>query len=247
MLVQNGMYPTTYPLYSMIKDAVLATYIQQVATFPNLPHVFLLTEPEKQFFELERFAFKAISLWLQHLLLGEALAEKAFLTDMKYYQPDAELAEALFRLAVGVHPRTANPVIRQFNSPADLWFYSMGQFSQAGLGMAGLTNKPALMGKRELYKDILKAISLLEDLSLPYQEEELSKFRNLTRILILEAQEITRARSNLDFQKDYFRPFLRKLKGSVNKNKNCKALQLPYLLPDGRLFWTGKNSKLPQM
>ena len=80
---------------------MLAFYIQQIATFPKLPTAILLDDNEKELVELQKFGFQAISLWLQHLLLGEVLAEKAFLTDMKYYQPEAEFIEALFRLAVG--------------------------------------------------------------------------------------------------------------------------------------------------
>ena len=112
--------------------------------------------------------------------------------------------------------------------------------------MAGLTNKPAIVGKRELHKDTLKGISLLENQSLPYQGEDLSNLKNLARILIVEAQEITRVRSNFDFQEDYFRPFLRKFKRSLNKGRNCKNLQMLYLLADGRLFWTGKDFVLPK-
>lgn len=225
---------------------MLTTYIQQIATLPVFPSVLLLSDPEDQLVKGQQFAFQAISLWLRHLLLGEALAKEAFLTDRMYYQPDAKTAEALFNLAVGVHPRTANPIIRQFNSPADLWFYSIEQISQAALGIAGLTNKPANIGKRELCNHAIKVISLLENQSLPYQEEDLNNPKNLTKILIIEAQEITKVRGNLDFQEDYFRPFLRKLKASVNKAKNCKNLQMPYLLLDERLFWTGKGFILPK-
>lgn len=225
----------------MAKDFMLANYIYSLASLPERPDVLLTTNNEKQIFMGRRYRYKAISLWLQHLLLGEELAEEAFLTDMKHYQPLAEFAAAEFRLAVGVHPRSDNPLIRNFKSPADLWFAIQQITSQKCLEHSGLTGVPLIESKRKVSNVTLQVIKDLENLSVFYQPNDIWE---LSAVLLLEAQKI--AKIDVDFQKDYFRPHLRVMKRINNKIKNSQHLQTAYLLPNGELFWTGKHTKLPK-
>lgn len=224
---------------------MLANYVYAIAELPERPGILLTTDNEKQIFMAARYCCKAISLWLRHLLLGEVLAEEAFLTDIKHYQPLAEYVAAQFKLAVGVHPRSANPLIRSFKSPADLWFASQLILSQQCLEDKGLiTGIPRIEGKRAGVKENLQAVERLEDLSVSVSYQLDTKVENLSAILLLEAQEI--AKTDIDFQKDYFRPHLRVMKRTANKRKNSKHLQSAYLLPDGEIFWTEKHTKLPK-
>lgn len=227
----------------MAKDFMLINYVYLLAELPEHPGILLTTDNEKQIFTGARHRYKAISLWLRHLLLGEVLAEKAFLTDIKHYQPIAEFVAAEFKLAVGVHPRSANPLIRSFKSPADLWFASQLILSQQCLEDDGLiTGVPRIEGKRAGSKETLQVLERLENLSVSYQRH--TNVENLSAILLIEAQEI--AKMDIDFQKDYFRPHLRVMKRTANKIKNSKHLQSAYLLPDGEVLWTEKDRKLPK-
>jgi len=218
---------------------MLANYVYWLGELPqNLP-ITLDAENEQHVFQGLRFCYQSLSLWLRHFLLGEALAEEAFLTDMQYYQPAAELLVAEFRLATGVHPRSANPLIRRFDSPACLWFCCHVDMSQRLLADTGITNLPKLEGKQAAVGRLIKAVNLLENLHLPYQGET----KSLRTKLVVEAQEI--AKTDANFQLDYFSPYLRVLKRSINKDKNCESLQNIYLQPDGQLYQTQKNKKLP--
>lgn len=227
----------------MAVDFMLANYVYQLAKLPEHPPILLTTSNEKQIFQGAKFRYKALSLWLRHLLLGEALADLAIDTDMKHYQPIAEFVAAQFTLAVGVHPRSANPAIREFDSPASLWFASQWIMSEQCLEDSGLTGTPRLEGKREGLIDSRKAIKNLEDLRIPYRQGTDLNF--LTGILLVEAHELAEAYP--DFESDYFKPFMRVMKRTTKKIERSKHLQSVCLLPNGQLFWTGKDSKLPKL
>lgn len=222
-------------------DFVLANYVYAIAELPEHPGILLTTNNEREIFEADRQSYRAVSMWLRHLLLGQALAEECFLTEMKHYQPKAEYIAAEFRLAVGVHPRSANPTIRSFESPAALWFAVQQSMSQQSLEDSGLTDTPLIESKRTAFDENIQAIELLENLSATYQPDDIGK---LGSILLLEAQEI--AKVDLDFQKDYYRPHLRVVKRTNNKIKKSKYLQYAYLLPGGELFWTELGNRLPK-
>lgn len=222
---------------------VLANYVYLLAKFPEHPPILLASASEKQIFQQARFRYKALSLWLRYLLLGESLAEEAVNTNMKYFQPIAELLAAEFRLAVGVHPRSANPAIREFDSPADLWFACQWIMSEQCLEDDGLTGTPKLEGKTEGLIENRKAIKRLDNLRTSYQQGTDLNF--LTGILIVEAHEL--AKSDHNFELDYFKPYLRVLKRTGKKIERCKQLQKVYLLPDGQLHWTEQGAKLPKL
>lgn len=222
----------------------LTNWVYYLATLPEHPPILLTTVNEKKIFRGLRHRYTAFSLWLRHLLLGEPLAEELFLTNMKHYEPIAELMAAEFRLAVGVHPRSTNPLIREFESPADLWFCCQWVMANQCLDESlGLTELPKPEGKRKSIEEGLKLSRLLSDSAFPYEEE--TSFDLLTGILLMEAQEI--AKTDIGFKLDYFSPYLRVFKRTGTKMKNCKHLQSVWLLPDGRLWWTSQGGVCRQL
>lgn len=241
---QSPLNKTTTDLpYLMDRSPVLAKYVYQLAELPPQLPVMLETTEEQAFVDLHKANWQAMSLWLRHLLLGETLAEKAYLTKIVYHQPRAELMAAEFRLAVGVHPRSAHPVIRNFSSPADLWFGCQIQLSYGLLQHKGLLEPPKITGKAERLKGTKRFIDLLETQKFTDWEAERATSQSIQLILVTEAQEI--AKSDTNFAFNYYKPFLRQFKRSANAEKNNKRLQNVYLLADGRLHQTGKNKKLP--
>lgn len=224
-------------------EVSLADCVYLLATLPQHPPILLTETSEQKLFLGMRFRYKALSLWLRHFLLGEALAEEVFLTNMRHFQGIAELMAAEFHLATAVYPRSTNLLIRRFDSPASLWFYCQLVMSQQCLDDVGLTDLPKPKGKRESLTDCLKMIDGLKNLGFPHRE--CSNIEYITGILIAEAQKL--AKTNPRFRQEHFMPYLRVFKRSVNKDKNCKQLQSAYLLPDGQIFWTGKSYKLPKL
>lgn len=228
----------------MSRNPVLANYVYKLAELPPQPPVILETPEQQTLLNLNKTNWQAISLWLRHLLLGEALAEEAYLTSAINYQPRAELMAAEFRLAVGVHPRSAHPTIRSFDSPAELWFYCQYVLSYGLLESRGLLEQPEIKGKSERLRATKRFIDLLEDLKFTDWEEERARGQCLQAILIIEAQDIAKVDPNFAF--NYYKPFLRQFKRAVNFEKNNKDLQNTYLLSDGQLYRTQKGGNLPK-
>ncbi len=223
---------------------MLASYVYKLAELPPQPPLILETPEQQTLLNLNRTNWQAMSLWLRYLLLGEALAEEAYLTSAINHQPRAELMAAEFRLAVGVHPRSAHPTIRSFDSPAELWFHCQYVLSYGLLESKGLLEQPEIKGKSERLKATKRFIDLLDDLKFTDWEEERAKGQCLQAILITEAQDIAKVDHNFAF--NYYKPFLRQFKRAVNFEKNNKNLQDTYLLSDGQLHRTEKSRKLPK-
>lgn len=223
---------------------MLAKYVYQLAELPPELPIVLETAEQQAFVNLHRANWQSISLWLRHLVLGEALEEDAYTTEALYLQPRAELMAAELRLAVGVHPRSAHPVIRNFKSPADLWFGCQIQLSYGMLQHDGLLGSPKIMGKAEKLKGTRRFVDQLETYKFADWEEERATSQSAQLILIIEAQDIAKVDANFDSA--YYKPYLRQFKRSVNAEKNNKQLQDLYLLSDGQLYRTTKGGRLPK-
>jgi hypothetical protein len=234
---------TTRSPYRMDRDPVLSEYIYQMAELPPQLPILLETVEQHDFVARHGAIWQDMSLWMRHLLLGEALAEEIYLTNTIALQPRAELMAAEFKLAVGVHPRSAHPIICQFDSPAGLWFACQIQLSYGLLEHKGLLEPPRIIGKTERLNGTRRFIDLLENQKFADWEGERATSQSVQLILVTEAQDIAKTDSN--FAATYYNPFLRQFKRTVNAEKKNKQLQDLYLLPDGQLYQTRKNKKLP--
>ncbi len=224
-------------------DPGLANYVYQLAELPPQLPIMLETDEQQAFLSINGEIWRGMSLWLRHLLLGENLAEEAYVTSMIYHQPRAELMAAEFRLAVGVYPRSGHPIIRSFKSPAELWFCCQVQLSYGLLEHKGLLEPPKIKGKTERLNSTRRFIDLLESYKFTDWEDERATSQSCQLILATEAQDIAKVDANFDFT--YYKPFLRQFKRNVNSEKNNKQLQNTYLLSSGEIFRTGKDKKLP--
>lgn len=223
---------------------MLAKYVYQLAELPPQLPIMLETAEEQAFVDLHRARWQAMSLWLRHLLLGEALVEEAYTTKALYLQPRAELMAAEFKLAVGVHSRSAHPVIRNFESPSDLWFGCQIQLSYGMLQHSGLLEPPKIKGKAEKLKGTRRFVDQLETYKFADWEEERATSQSAQLILVIEAQDIAEVDASFDLI--YYKPYLRQFKRCVNAEKNNKQLQDVYRLPDGQLYQTTKGGRLPK-
>jgi hypothetical protein len=75
----------------MKDDPVLAQYVYRVAELPKLPPIVFESEVEKALVKKETDFYKALSLWLRNMVLGETLSPEAYKGIGRYYQPYAEL------------------------------------------------------------------------------------------------------------------------------------------------------------
>lgn len=222
----------------------LAKFIYVLRDLPFLPPILLDSDAEREVFAITKHKYQSASLWLRHILLGEALQPEAYETSALAIQPFAEFLAASFRLAIAVHSRTTDPRFLCFSSPAELWFYCVVAMSQKQLEDQGLTGKPTRMGKREAWDWAVKICSKLR--CLEYQPDPLPTFgKDPVTVLIVEAQAL--AKLDRNFYKDYFLPFVQTARRSAKKNKELDNVQFFRLLPDGKLFVTGNKKKLPPL
>jgi hypothetical protein len=222
----------------------LAKLIYAFRDLPSLPPILLDSDAEREVFAITKHKYQSASLWLRHILLGEALQREAYETSALAIQPFAEFLAANFRLAIAVYSRTTDPRFLCFGSPAEFWFCCVVVMSQRHLENTGLTGKPFRLGKREAWDGAVKISSKLR--CLEYQPDPLPTFdKDPLTVLIVEAQAL--AKLDRNFYKDHLLPFIRTTRRSAKKNKELDNVQFYHLLPNGKLFVTGKNKKLPPL
>lgn len=237
-----------------MQSASLADYICAISTLPIKPMQPLVTPNQQLLFRSLQFRYRAISCWLKHLLLGEALTSEAIETDMKYYQASAEASAALFRLVVAVHPRSGHPDIRIFESPADLWLALEFQQSQGLMRIQGITGNSAIIkGKRAAYQGCIEILDKLSDLSLEapsstFEAEEFLNFKSsdgyLKILTWLQARALATAEPSFD--QEHFSKYIKEMKRCVNKIKNTKELPPAWIDEYGELLISKKHQPLPE-
>lgn len=220
----------------------LQAYVLFLGELPLLPQIILSTDAEKRVWASSRWMYQGASLWLRNILLGQPLSPKAYEGKLLYSEPFAELLAATFRLTTAVYPRTFLKELLEFPSPAALWFHCCWVRSEKSLESSGLTGYPALIGKREYSQKVAMTCSKLKLLS--FEPDRVPTPTEAPELLLLtEAQAL--AKADYNFYLDHLTPYLQVYQRTIKKTKNCKYLQYYYLLPDGSLFITGKDLKLP--
>ncbi len=225
----------------MKDDPVLAQYVYRVAELPKLPPIVFESEVEKALVKKETDFYKALSLWLRNMVLGETLSPEAYKGIGRYYQPYAELWKARLDLVIAVHRSASDLAIKNYSSPAALWYDWLLQQAQKGIEQNGLAGKALLALKRECYNEVLEFCSLLVKQAL--QPEDLLDLTPVESCIYSEAQAL--AKDDLRFRNQSLRPLVKVWRNTAKQIKHCKHLQGFYLLPDGLVFMTGKNHKLP--
>lgn len=225
----------------MKKDFVLQHYVYAIADLPPHPPVLFDSQGELALIQEKKEGWKAISLWLRNIVLYEPLSPDAYKGKAQYYQPYAEFWAAMGALTAQVYPKSANPLVREFSSPAKFWYHCISVRAKQELDDTGLTGEPFIAPKRENYKAVAEFCSLLEKHE--WQPDDFTVDENLEGILLAEAQAL--AEVYKQFHYHVFRPFLKEWRRIAKSIKYCKHLQDSCLLPDGSIFTTGKDRKLP--
>lgn len=222
---------------------MLADYVYLIANLPELPQVCLTTPAELTIVRVEANSWKAISLWLRNLVLFEALAPEAYTGSALYQMPKACWLKALLELIRGVHSASGNSDIKAFSTPSALWYHCIckqAEWKLEGRGVFGLP--PVIVPKREHYKAVSQICTSLEKLVWkPEDDCTIDDFPE--EIIFAEAQALAKAERGFHYH--VLRPFLKEWRRTAKIVKHCKHLQDGCLLPNGSIFITGKNRKLP--
>lgn len=227
----------------MKADVMLADYVYSIAELPKLPQVCLTTPAELAIVRAEVSSWKEISLWLQNLVLYEALAPEAYEGDALYQMLNAYWLKALLELIRGVHATSGNPDIKAFSTPVDLWYHCVCKWAERELEDTGLFGlPPMIVPKRENYKAVNQLCSSLE--KLVWEPDDCYTMDDYPEAIVFaEAQAI--AKDDKGFRYRVLQPFLKEWRHIAKSVKNTKYLQDYCLLPHGAIFTTGKNRRLP--
>lgn len=230
----------------MNEKTVITNYVCQIAKLPHHPASIILDSDAQEFLMLAEGSFWiSISIWLRNKILGEPLSPLALEDPVVYFHPYADYYAALFSLINELHSRTGNLNLRDFPSPAGLWFHCISTTAQNELEESGLFGMPNIRGKREAYEMTTSICRQLENYA--YSPHPCPAVDNdLEGVVILEAQAIAKSGHDYNFRHKHFRKFLRTLRDTAKTAYNCKHLQSAYLQADGALLVTGKGTKLSQ-
>lgn len=235
--------------------AVISTFIYWMAELPPAPpHTLKLDSAEETLLLIHRLKYKALSLFLRWIRIGEPQSKLLLLPEIQGYEPLARFWDSFLDLVIEFHPRTEDELIRAFGSPAVLWYACILLTSDDAFKQA-LTAFPAFRFKREATKNARDYLKLLNDLDqliqlkLSSQRAESiepvdpAKHRGGTLMAWILLQAGQYAATDLDFDRKYYRPCLRTFKKVVSSGHESKDFQMVYIDLERQLSWTSKFKK----
>jgi hypothetical protein len=209
------------------------------------------------------FYHESKSLWLRHLVLKEGLASKAINSDRKYFQPHAELSNNLLELIRGFHPRGGFLQQGAFPPQEEIigwWLICETIKAEDAFTTSGILGQSTILGKREFRKNNSTVIASLEE-SIIENNLVLTEIKSTSENKLLEQTTIIdfnkdpegyiahlaaqEASQNQDFDRQFWKPYIKRRRFWDRKIDDCSVLQLGCILPDGKLFITGHRQKLP--
>ncbi|MDZ7970385.1 MAG: hypothetical protein RM368_36570 [Nostoc sp. DedSLP03] len=219
--------------------------------------------PEEKIFQIARSQFRAISLWLEYLVLGrDDKLHEAMLLPSRQYKPLAEDIEAILKLIQQVKVYcyawgVSTPSVNVW------WLNCCAELCDVSLSKSGYTNNPQLIGKVDNYKQIVQECrELLDEISdtvisnKPSQhwvrmENVSSKLAEFTPLGALESLAKGISINDSKFRHDYYVPYLSTIRRGSRQLK--ESLLKPAFLIDGNYrilgvgLGTGKRSKKPKL
>lgn len=236
-------------------DPVLPTLIYLIAELPPPPNALKLNDDEETLLLIHQVKYKALSLFLRWIRLGEVPSEELLLLpEFQGYEPLARFWDSFLDLVIEFYPRTGDELIRAFRSPAWLWYACILLASDDAFKQA-LTAFPTFRFKREATKNAQDCLKFLNDLDqliqlkLSSQRAESiepvdpAKHRGGTLMAWILLQAGQYAATDRDFDKDHYRPCLRAFKKVVSSGHESKDFQMVYIDLERQLSWTSKSKK----
>jgi hypothetical protein len=241
--------------YRMELNTVPAAFIYSIAELPVPPSSDLkLNHDEETLLLIHKLKYKALSLFLRWIRIGEPQSELLLLPEIQGYEPLARFWDSFLDLVIEFHPRTEDELIRAFVSPARLWYSCILLVSDNAFKQA-LAAFPTFRFKREATKNARDCLKFLNDvdqliqLKLSSQRAESiepvdpAKHKGGTLMAWILLQAGQYAATDPDFDRKYYRPCLRAFKKLVSSAHENKDLQMVYIDLERQLSWTSKFKK----
>lgn len=240
----------------MSVDLVLAGFIYLVAELPPSPSDIALNDDEETLLLIHKIKYRALSLFLRWIRLGEPQSEVLLLPEVQGYEPLARFWDSFLTLVIELHPRTDDGLIRAFRSPAELWYACIALISRDAFYQA-LTGYPPFRLKKESIKNMRDSFKLLNQLDkisqlklssglaedATYIDTTKHPGGSLMVRIFLQAGQI--AATETKFDKRYYQPCLRACRrvfGSANEDENAR---MPHIDSKRQLFMTQQSKKRP--
>ncbi len=242
-----------------------------VKTIGNLPSLLLpkgieYTSNEARVVKAYDFFFQGLEVWLQNLVLKQALNPAAMQTGWKHFQGHAAMDAALLNLISGLHPRVPSfqKACPEKEAPSIIWLVALAIDTANVLKESGLMLDPDLVKNNFYGRSILigkndyclNNITLLDQWDEQIRQETLTKTAKKKRtqavytwkdcpITYLCKVAAHQAKWDPDFDEQYWQPYSQITRYWTRKIRDNKILQAGCLLPNGDLFITGLGKKIP--
>lgn len=231
----------------------LETCIELLSILPieSFLPITLEAEGEKAVWTSVKNYFQGKAAWLRVLMLMEA-PPPSLLNKGLFLLPHAEMSKALADLITAVYVRAGDlPLVMAFESPYLLWLACEVSSCLIKLDNGGLTGSPALIGKKDILTHSVNVLDWLADCADGINASFLPKvflpspsIPSLTEELLTVALKL--ARSDPNFDRRHYRPYLKAVRHNLSQIQRCKDTQVCYYLPQNNQFFvTGKDKKLP--
>lgn len=235
-------------------NLTLGKIVSLISSFPDyhLPQdVLFETAGEKKIIKIHRDYYKGVSVWLEHLAAKKELSPDAELTNYIYFEPCAQILAAQLDLITVVHPRSV--LSDYFESNFHAWGSFIHSHCRNQLNNSGLLGYPLLRGKtkssnnnselRQEYDE--REITLIPSDNHQTNKPHYSWYDSPEQCLTDMASTI--ARQDPDVDRDCWVPYNKTVSKWERKIRDCKELQLAFLLPNGNLSMTEKGKKVPKL
>jgi len=250
--------------------------INALEELPNLPEIIPIVPDTKQieiFFEKAKLTHQAKISWLKNELFDTPLPTDLPKSKRGYYPAAQSYANLL--LTQKTFP-WSDQLRSLFPSVEIFWVCCEFSTSLAQFRIIGLTDNPTIFSKTYVLKFLAKFTDDLEGYKEINGLDEWRKFvnhfliktplktariENIIDLLFIEAFNLYKVdihnpnnwlhkqfvkTKDYDDYLNFYEEYWKFVRGLNNKTKNSSRYQAEYLLPDGRIFKTGKRNKLPK-
>lgn len=221
------------------------------------------SEDSETFIKNRQLTQKAVALWLKQLIVNPTcsceLEDRATALSLEY--TDSTYAIAIMwvftlKLAELVYPHSQD-LKTFFPSPEVLWGCCIVSANRGSTREAGLTGNPVIRSKTQFLKFTSSSIRHFEDFAICANEQKqlfaeqvglLDHSEHLFDLLLAEAARLQWENDSIYGQdENFYEKFLALLRQLTNFIKNHDYFQNNYLLPDGKIFTTQRNLKIPKI
>lgn len=232
-----------------MENISLSDYIKAIRVLPDsiIKDIGIIPETTGddnfiKIFNQRRKVYKAKADWLKYYLLDDKNIHSLLtFTDKLMYKPHAEETVAVFNLAQEVYLR--HPEAQMIFESPGCWMYACEIYlCENSLKATGLIDRPLMIGKSEMYRQIVERARHHEDVQ-GFELIKISSSEPTHPRELLEVWAVKLSQQDITFKK-YWLEYLRKIK-QVTRTLRGKGYVNYYLGDDGKIveLGVGKSGK----